>query len=376
MFEHGPVSRPQIAERTQLSKATVSAVVDRLQRAGLIRSNGPVHGRPGRSPVTYAVRDNAGFVVGIDIGPARVRALATDIFGSVLATDEEPTSPRGARGVSAQVIDLATRVAERTRPTHERLMTMGIATPGVVDQTTHRVTSLAYNVSPDGVLDPIGAIRSRFDVPVLIDNDVNLAALAESWRGAARGVRTFALVWVGTGVGMGLVIDGELVRGAHGAAGEIAYLPSSTAPFDERHRLHGGLEDEVGATGVLAAYTARAGETSSRARRAAPRTAEEVIALAQAGDPAAAEVADYVGGRVGTAIASVLAVIDPQLVLIGGDVGSHPRLLDPVRRAVEQLVPLSARIETGSLGLDAPLQGAVVIALREARAQLFARSVS
>jgi predicted NBD/HSP70 family sugar kinase len=364
ILEHGPVTRPEIAERTRLSKATVSSVVDRLEQAGMVSARGPLHGRPGRSPVTYSVRDSAGVVVGIDIGAERVRAAAADIFGEVLAVDEQPTSQRGARGISGQVIELASRVVERTRATHERLLTIGIATPGVVDQTTHRVISLAYNLSPDGVLDPPRAIRSRFDAPVLIDNDVNLAAVAESWRGAARGVPTFALVWIGTGVGMGLIIDDRLVRGAHGAAGEIAYLPAGSEPFAERHRLHGGLEDEVGAAGVLAMYADRAGT-------AAPESAAEVMALAEDGDPVAQAVTDHLARQLAAAIASVLAVVDPELVILGGDLGSHPALLDPVRRSITQLVPLSARIELSALGDQAPLQGAVAIALREARAQLF-----
>jgi predicted NBD/HSP70 family sugar kinase len=374
IFERGPVTRPQIAERTRLSKATVSAVVARLERAGMIHARGPLHGRRGRSPVTYAVRDTAGFVLGIDIGAARVRAAAADIFGEVIALDEQPTSPQGDRGISRQVADLATRVADRARSTHERLLTIGIAAPGVVDQASRRVTSLAYNVSPDGVLDPQRAIRSRFAVPVLIDNDVNLAAVAESWRGAARGIPSFALIWVGAGVGLGLVIDGELVRGAHGAAGEIGYLPSSSDPFDERHRLHGGLEDEVGAAGILAAYATLSARGAPARPAGAPESAQHVIARAGAGDEAAQVVTDNVVGRLASAIASVLAVIDPQLVLLSGEIGSQPTLLAPVRRAVAELVPLSAEIELSTLGKDAPLQGAMAIALREARMQLFERS--
>ena len=183
-----------------------------------------------------------------------------------------PTSRDGARAVSAQVMEIAGRVVDRARASHERLLTAAVSTPGIVDQVSHRVTGLAYNISPDGGLDPLSALRGRFDVPVQIDNNVNLAALGESWEGIAHGVSTFAFVSVGAGVGMGLVVDGELVRGAHGGAGEIGYLPISHDPYDERHRLHGGLEDEIGAAGIRAALAARrsaAGPATaaSRARR-------------------------------------------------------------------------------------------------------------
>src|ERR1700744_3097587 len=123
-------------------------------------------------------------------------------------------------------MELTSRIVDQARPAHGRLLSGGIATPGVIDPSTGRVISLAYNVSPDGGLDPLSAIRSRFDVPALIENDVNVAAFAESWRGLARGVSTFAFVWVGTGVGVGLIMDGRLVRGAPGAAGQQAYLPT------------------------------------------------------------------------------------------------------------------------------------------------------
>jgi predicted NBD/HSP70 family sugar kinase len=186
--------------------------------------------------------------------------------------EQHSTTKQGARSVAAQVMEIANRVKERARTTHERLMTFGISTPGVVDQVTRRVTSLAYNVSPDGGLDPVELIGARFNVPVLIENNVNLAAIGESWHGLAHGVSTFAFVAVGAGVGMGLVIDGELVHGAHGAAGEIAYLPSGSDPFDERHRLHGGLEDKIGAERILAAFRGR----SVGQHRRMPASAHEV----------------------------------------------------------------------------------------------------
>lgn len=366
IFQAGPLTRPAIAERTGLSKATVGAAVDRLEGAGLVRARGLEHGRRGRSPIAYEVVGNAGFVAGLDIGAERIAARAADIFGGTIAGDAQPTARGGARAVSAQAIDLLGRVVERASTSHGRLVSIGVASPGVIDQVTRRVTSLAHNISPDGGLDPLSAIRVRFDVPVLIENDVNLAALAESWHGHARGASTFAFIWIGTGVGMGLVINGELVRGAHGAAGEIGYLPSSHDPFAARHRLHGGLEDDVGAAGLLEAFEARA---PGRAR-----SAQVVLALAASGDRVAGEVVGAVAREVGTAIASVVAVVDPELVVLGGEIGATRGLLGPVREIVASLVPMSPAIEGSALGDEAPLHGAVALALREARARRFTRS--
>jgi predicted NBD/HSP70 family sugar kinase len=244
----------------------------------------------------------------------------------------------------------------------------------VVDQASGRVTSLAYNVTPEGGFDPLEVIRDRFDLPVLVDNNVNLAAVGEKWFGLARGVATMVFIAIGAGIGMGLIIDDELVRGAHGAAGEIGYLPLVGDPFDPRHRLHGGLEDEVAAAGILAAFRARVGGGSDAG--AVPSSAAEVFDLAAAGDADARAVVEHVASRLGAAIATVCAIIDPELVVLGGGIGANRLLLPPVRGAAAALVPITARIETSRLGDRAALQGAIAVALQAARAQLLSQGAN
>jgi predicted NBD/HSP70 family sugar kinase len=362
VFREGPITRPEIAARTNLSKPTVSAVVDRLERADLVHATGEREGRRGRKPMAYVVSDRAGFVVGVDVGGANVRAGATDLYGELVCDRQEPTTSGGARAVGQQMLRMVNDVVTTSQVSHQRLLALGISTPGVVDQRT-RMMSLAYNVSPDGGFDPLGVIGRRYDVPVLVDNNINLAAVGEKWGGLAQRVATFAYVSIGAGVGMGVVIDDEVVRGAHGAAGEICYLPIGSDPFNERHRLHGGLEDEIGAAAIVAAWHDEDGP--------APASAGEVFERARAGHPAARQIVDNVARHVGVAIASVCAVIDPELVVLGGGIGSNALLLAPVRATAAALFPLTARIETSMLGEKAALQGAIAIALREARRQLF-----
>lgn len=364
VFRGGPVTRPEIASATGLSKPTVGAAVSRLEQAGMITAVGPQHGRRGRSPIAYVVRNNSGFVVGLDIGGTNIRAGAADVFGEPMHDEQEPTTKRGGRALAAQLLDIATRAVKRGCATHERLLAIGISTPGVVDRDSGRVR-LAYNVSSDGVIDPLGAIGTRFGVPVLIDNNINLAALGEKTFGLARGVSTMVFVGVGAGVGLGIVMHDELVRGAHGAAGEIGYLPLVGDPFDPRHKLHGGLEDEIGAAGVLATFAGRAG-----ARAGDVTSAQEVFELAANGDGDAGAVVSHVAARLGAAIATVCAILDPELVVLGGGIGASPQLLSPVRGAAAALVPLRARIETSLLGERAALRGAIAVALHAARAEL------
>ena len=264
---------------------------------------------------------------------------------------------------------MVTEVIDRATAVHGKPLALAISTPGIIDQSTGRVTSLAYNVAPEGGFDPVEVIRDRLDMPVLVENNVNLAAVGEKWFGLARGVSTMVFIAVGVGIGMGLVIEDQVVRGAHGAAGEIGYLPLAGDPFDPRHRLHGGLEDEIGATGIVTSYNER--RSGADPELAA---AHEVFELAAQGNAPARAVVDHVAARLGTAIATVSAILDPELVVLGGGIGSSPLLLSPVRGAAASLVPITARIETSLLGDRAALQGAIAMALNTARESLLSPS--
>jgi predicted NBD/HSP70 family sugar kinase len=165
-------------------------------------------------------------------------------------------------------------------------------------------------------------------------------------------VDTFAFVGVGTGIGMGLVVAGELVRGARGAAGELGFLPLAGG-------MRGAFEREVNGAGVVAAAAAH-----PRWNGTPPESCESVFELAAAGEPAALEVVASVGTRLGVAIAAVCVVVDPELVVLGGGVGGNELLLEPVRAAAGELLPLPPRIERSALGDRAPLLGAVALALR------------
>lgn len=365
IFSRGPITRPQIAADTGLSKPTVSAAVTRLERAGLVRADGTRAGPRGRQPVAYVVSARAGFVLGADIGGTNLRVAAADLVGEPICDRRRETSRGGSRGVGAQLLEMISEVIAEATASHGAPLALGIASPGVIDRATGRVTSLAYNVVPEGRFDPIDLIRGRFEFPVMVENNVNLAAVGEKWFGLARGVSTLVFIAVGTGIGLGTIVGDELLRGAHGAAGEIAYLPLTADPFDPRHRLRGGLESEVGAAGIVEAYNGR-----RTAETAGITTAHEVFDRALVGDEVALDVVEQVAARLGAAIGTVCAILDPDLVVLGGGIGANPLLLRPVRGAAAALVPIPARIELSQLGDRAALQGAIAIALREARTRL------
>src|SRR5437588_2317972 len=365
IFRKGPITRPEIAAATNLSKPTVSAAVSRLEHGGLVHAAGRRAGQRGRNPVAYVVSSRAGFVVGADIGGSNVRVAAADLFGEPICDLKRPTAKESGRAVGVQILEMVSEVIDQASVVHGRPLTLGISSPGVVDQASGRVTSLAYNVVPEGGFDPLEVIRDRFDLPLLVENNVNLAAVGEKWFGLARGVSTMVFIAIGAGIGMGIIIDDELVRGAHGAAGEICYLPLVGDPFNPRHRLHGGLEDEIGAAGIVAAVNDRRGPEDPKLG-----SVHEVFGLAGAGDATARSVVDHVASRLGAAIATVCAIVDPELVVLGGGIGASPLLLRPVRGSAAALVPITARIETSLLAERAALQGAIAIALRAARTML------
>ncbi len=365
IFRRGPITRPEIAAATKLSKPTVSAAVSRLEQGGLVRAAGTRVGQRGRKPVSYVVSSRAGFVVGADIGGSNVRVAAADLFGEPVCDLKQPTAKDGSRAVGVQILEMVSEVIDRAGAHHGPPLALGISSPGVVDQASGRVTSLAYNVVPEGGFDPLEVLRDRFDLPVLVENNVNLSAVGEQWFGLARGVSTMVFIAIGAGVGLGIIIDDQVVRGAHGAAGEIAYLPSVGDPFNPRHRLHGGLEDEIGAAGIVAAFNERRVDGDPELA-----SVQEVFDLATNGSGTAQSVVDHVASRLGTAIATVCAILDPELVVLGGGIGASPLLLRPVRGAAAALVPMTARIETSLLGERAALQGAIAVALHSARTSL------
>jgi predicted NBD/HSP70 family sugar kinase len=370
IFRRGPITRPEIAAATNLSKPTVSAAVSRLEQGGLVHAAGTRAGQRGRKPVSYVVSARAGFVVGGDIGGSNLRVAAADLFGEPICDLKRPTAKDGSRAVGAQILEMVTEVIDQASAVHGPPLALGISSPGVVDQASGRVTSLAYNVVPEGGFDPLEVIRDRFDLPVLIENNVNLAAVGEKWFGLARGVSTMVFIAIGAGIGMGIIIDDEVVRGAHGAAGEIAYLPLVGDPFNPRHRLHGGLEDEIGATGIVTAYNERREGDDPELS-----SVQDVFDLAVTGNAAARSVVDHVASRLGTAIATVCAILDPELIVLGGGIGASPLLLRPVRGSAAALVPITARIETSLLGERAALQGAIAVALHAARTTLLSPGV-
>jgi len=324
-----------------------------------------VSGGKGPTALLYELNPAAGWVVGIDVGREYVRAAVADLTGKIVAQRRQAARARSARSLITTIGSVARAAAESAGIGWRRVTVAAVGSPGVFGSAGHPL--LAHNLpgwTREGVLDEI---RRELATSVVFENDVNLAALGERWRGLGRDVDDFVYFHVGTGVGLGIVMRGELYKGANGAAGEVAYLPLAAAdPHDKANRRRGALETAIGADGVLSA-----------ARRAGLRgatTAAEVFEAARNGDQKARRAVALVAEGIALGIAAIVPVLDPALVILGGGIGRNADLLrESLERELRALSPFRPRIEVSSLGEEAELMGAVSLALEAAQDRLFSR---
>jgi len=363
----GPVSRAQIARDSGLSKPTVSQALTTLEHANLVREEGRSSGGKGPTAVLYALNPRAGWVVGLDVGRDWVRAAIADLKGEIVARRDERARARSADTLIGQLGEIAHGLAAEAGIRWKQVTVAVLGSPGVFEPTRGQV-ALAHNLPGWGREGLAERVQLELGTKVAFENDVNLATLGERWRGLGKDVDGFVYLHVGTGVGMGLVLNGQLFRGSTGAAGEVGYLPLGGAdPRGAKVRKRGALEGGLGASGVVA-------EARALGMRP-PLTPKRVFDAARAGDPQALAVVDTVAGRIALALAAIVPVVDPELVILGGGVGRNgDLLLEPVRREFGTLSPFHPRIEVSALGEDAELVGAVSMALDAAQDRLFARS--
>lgn len=367
----GPVSRADLAKRTHLSPPTVSALIEELVgEAGLLREIGVGTSSGGRPPILLEFNADYGCLVGVDIGSRTVRFVLADLQGRVLARDEQRTRTESADVTVDQVLHGIEALFRKSGRDARRLFAIGISAPGTTDVTTGRVIG-ATNL-PGWSNVPLGdLVQARFNVPVQVDNDANMAALGERWQGVARAVNDFVFVTLGAGVGAGIVIGGRVHRGHHWYAGEISRMTLDYREWQVDFGDRGYLESRIGAAAIPELAHARS--VLAKSDRDHEPAVRVIFDAARNGDADAATVVDELAVFLGAAIANIVAVLDPALVVFGGGL-SHagPLLVEPVQRVVARIVPNVPAIEISALGDDAPLLGAVSSAMEAAEARLFA----
>jgi predicted NBD/HSP70 family sugar kinase len=359
----GPCSRADLARLSGLSKPTVSLALANVERSGLVRIAGQRTGVPGRSARLYEIRPEAGFVLGLDIGQHYLRGALADLAGEVRAQHSARTRATSVRGRLADLIDLADTLCEEAGVARNSITQTVIGSPGVYDP---RRNAMALTGGLSGLSRPavLTGLREAFGQDLVVENDVDAAALAERAHGHGREFASFAFVWIGTGIGLGLVLGGRLHRGAHGVAGEIAYMPISEGQGtdEEDARRRGALEAAGSASAVVRA-----------ARRAGMRgqvSARSVFASAARGDERAAEVVAGEARLVAKAISAVVTVVDPELVVLGGGIGQAPGFAAAVSAELRGLSPVLPEVRVSALGTDAVVDGCLASGTELAWARL------
>ena len=351
-----PISRAEISRRAGISKPTVSLALQSLLEAGLVREAGRGPDGPSYGALFFEPVPEAAFVIGLDLGARFLRGAVCDLSGAVRTRQDTELRGVDADGALDEIAALADALVAGASLPPDRIDGVVLGVPGMVDAAKGTLELTTPNI-PGLEGRKFGAeVQERLDLTVTLENDVNLAAVGERWQGVARGVDDFAFLSIGTGMGMGLVLAGELHRGNHGAAGEVDWALA-------------GVSDEVdpSADGVAALGATVSPDGSSRAALGPPYDAREIFAAARSGDVVARTIVDEVARRIAAHIAPVAAVADPALVVLGGGIGSNgDLLLAPVRRLLSDWMPYPPRVEISSLGEAAVLMGALAVGLRSA----------
>ncbi|MFI6477246.1 ROK family protein [Nonomuraea sp. NPDC050663] len=364
LLSDGPLTRAELGELTGLSKVTAGQLLARLEERGLVEVTGERAGGRGPNAALYGVVPSSAYVAGLDILPESITVGVADITGKIVV--EVTVDPLDGKDPVKAVLNAVQRACNSARIAQSQLRSFVIGTRGVVDPRTGEVR---FSMDlPGWHVGVLASLRRTLGASVIIENDVNLVALAEHRYGAGIGQDDFVVIWAGVGQGLGVMLGGRLHRGITGGAGEIGWLPvpGEPLPTDVSRPTSGSFQRLVGneALGGLAAAHGIPG-----------RTVPEQIRTAVARDATA--YLEDVATRLAVGVAAVAVVLDPGLVVLSGDVGKAggPLLAAMVEQAVARVCPSRPSVQATRVAGNPVLRGALVAALEQAREQVFSDTV-
>jgi predicted NBD/HSP70 family sugar kinase len=356
----GPVSRAEVARSTGISRPTVSLVLRALLEDGLVREATYDPGGPHYGAVYYESDPEAAVVLGVDFGSRAVRTALCDLAGGVRAREE--IRSRGSVEERIEALESTCRsLLRRSNLPTDLLENAVVALPAVVSPADGSVSSA--DLPGLGASDLREQLERALRVPVTLENDVNLAAVAEQRHGVAQGVADFAFLLVGAGLGAAVVLDWTLHRGHNGAAGEL-------------DAVRNGHNDDFDPCAAAISQHATELAAGKETLLEPPFEVPELFAAARAGDEVAAAVVEETARRIALHVLPLAATLDLPLVVLGGSVGANADLLDPVRRHLAGWLPSAApQIEVSALGEAAVIEGALAAGVDAALERVFERRV-
>jgi predicted NBD/HSP70 family sugar kinase len=381
--QEGPLTAGQLKQRTGLSRPTVADLVERLTASGLITVVGESgEQRRGPNARLYGIVADRAHLAALDVRTESVSVLVSDLLGRVLAEASVPIGGDGGAGpAEEQAVALVERAVKEAGA--DRLHTVGIGAPGLIHPGTGELRDSAG--LPGWHRGLVAALQERFlQARVSVENETNLAALAEQREGAARDRDTFVLLWLGHSPGAAVVLDGALRRGASGGTGEIGFLPvPGAAALPSATDCSGGFHSLVGAAAIAELAAAHGLLGPDREEFGAAVAVREAIAAVReaaaaagsdgAGD-APARFLDALADRIAIGVASVVAVLDPGCVVLGGETGQAggEALAARVAGRIWRMSPMPTEVRASELGGTAVLRGALLTARERAQDELFA----
>ncbi|MFF7205296.1 ROK family transcriptional regulator [Streptomyces sp. NPDC008141] len=363
----GPLTAGQLKAMTGLSRPTVADLVERLQGSGLIQVVGESgEQRRGPNARVYGIVADRAHLAALDVRTQGVTLVVADLLGVTLA---EASLPIGDDTGTEPAVERAVALLERTvrEAGAARLHSVGIGAPGLIDPMSGELRDTSGLPAWHRRL--VAALQERLPARVVVENETNLAALAEQRAGAARDRDTFVYLWLGHGVGAALFLDGRLRRGASGGAGEIGFLPvPGTAGLPSANDCDGGFHSLAGSAAICELAGKYGIEAAPAPGPAAAALVTEAVASAHAG------FLDTLAHRLSLGAAAVASVLDPGCVVLGGEVGraGGEELAARVEAKLAALTPLPTHVRAGDLGGDAVLHGALLTAREAAQDELFA----
>jgi len=363
LLNSGATSRATLAKITGLSKQTMSEVIRVLESGGFVRVKGVTSGNVGRAAVIYEVDPSAGYVIGAELGVTSLRLSLANIVGDVIASAEEPSDDLSGTALVSALGRLAAELVTTAGIERQRVLIAAVAMPGVVEPDGGRL-SLSPNLEGLGDVDVRTLLSAELGCAVVIENDINAAVIGESWNGCAVGIDEVAFVSLGTGIGLGALSGGRLIRGATGAAGEIGFLPIGGDPAADDSLKRGALESAIGRRGIRERYRGLGG--------APTLSTADIFARAQTGEDAFAVTAVRETARTAAlAMVAVHALLEPRKIVVGGIVGCLPGVVERIKEELPCVSHRPIAVEVSILGARAALTGAVALALNQAHNLLF-----
>lgn len=373
--QEGALTAGQLKTMTGLSRPTVADLVERLQGSGLIQVVGEAGAeRRGPNARVYGIVADRAHLAALDVRTESVSVVVADLLGVTLA---EASLPIGDGTGTDPAVERAVALLERTAAEAgvTRLHSVGIGAPGLIDPVTGELRDTTG--LPPWHRSLVAALQERLPARVLVENETNLAAVAEQRLGAARGRDTFVYLWLSQGIGAALFLDGRLRRGASGGAGEIGFLPvPGTAALPSSVDCSGGFHSVAGfdAISVLGAQYGIDAQYGIETGRSPEPPAVALVRKAVA--TGRGDFLDALAHLLALGAAAVAAVLDPGCVVLGGEVGhaGGAELAARVEARLAELSPLRTEVRAGALGGAAVLSGALLTAREAAQDELFAPS--